>query len=252
MAQLIDLSRTLPPDLIDSLDFEATLADRLADFQGRYTDYDTLVESDPALKSLESAAYREVLLRNRINAAGRAALVSLALHFSTPTAPDAYTTAGSQGSYEYWAKRGRDADLRDVHVYSPTPMHVTVVLVGSAADGAVDAALIAAVEADLSTDGITPVGDVLTVQAADVVEYDVTAELFIPRGPDPDIVRAAAQTALEAYAESAFRGGETVPINQIYAALTVPGVGRVILTEPTADVAITDAQAPKLGTLTLT
>src|SRR5690242_20429434 len=76
---VIDLSKLPPPEFVETLNYEAILAAMLQDFKARYPDYTNVLESDPAYKILEVAAYRELLLRHRINEAGRALLVAFAL-----------------------------------------------------------------------------------------------------------------------------------------------------------------------------
>lgn len=72
----IDLSRLPPPAIVEMLDYEVILAQMLADLRQRDPAYTAIVESDPAYKVLEVAAYREVLLRARINDAAKAVLLA--------------------------------------------------------------------------------------------------------------------------------------------------------------------------------
>lgn len=137
----IDLSSLSTPDVIETLSYETILAALKTDFQDRYSDYSALdLESDPAVKLLETAAYREVILRQRVNDAARARnlvyatgsdLEALAadqgvyrltlteadedtgteatyesdddLRRRTQLAPEALSTAGCEGSYVFYA-----------------------------------------------------------------------------------------------------------------------------------------------------
>ncbi|MCC5807243.1 MAG: baseplate J/gp47 family protein [Opitutales bacterium] len=74
----IDLSQLPPPDVVEPLDFEAVFAAMLADLRERDPEFDALVESDPAYKILQTAAYRELLIRQRVNDAGRAVMLAYA------------------------------------------------------------------------------------------------------------------------------------------------------------------------------
>jgi len=78
MTTLSDLASLPRAAAIETLSFEDVLAQLQAEFQARYPAHNALLASDPALKLLEVAAYREVLLRNRINAAAKAALLAFA------------------------------------------------------------------------------------------------------------------------------------------------------------------------------
>ena len=70
------LSHAPPPDVIEELDFETIYAARKADFLGRFPAFSADVESDPVIKALEAGAYRELVLRARINDAVRGVLIA--------------------------------------------------------------------------------------------------------------------------------------------------------------------------------
>ena len=54
------------PQVLETLRFEHIFDALLRDFQVRYPQYSALLASDPAIKLIEVAAYRELLLRARI------------------------------------------------------------------------------------------------------------------------------------------------------------------------------------------
>lgn len=79
MRHLIDLSKLPAPQLIEELDYEAILSEmrkKLCELLPEWTGYE--LESDPANKVLEVAAYREMLLRQRVNEASRGVLIAFA------------------------------------------------------------------------------------------------------------------------------------------------------------------------------
>ena len=79
MRHLIDLSKLPAPQLIEELDYEAILngmRKKLRELLPEWTGYE--LESDPANKVLEVAAYREMLLRQRVNEAARGVLIAFA------------------------------------------------------------------------------------------------------------------------------------------------------------------------------
>lgn len=79
MRHLIDLSKLPAPQLIEELDYEAILNEmrkKLRELLPEWTGYE--LESDPANKVLEVAAYREMLLRQRVNEAARGVLIAFA------------------------------------------------------------------------------------------------------------------------------------------------------------------------------
>lgn len=75
----INLANIPAPDIVEALDFETIFAAMLADLQARDPVFTALVESDPAYKILEVAAYRELLIRQRINDAARGVMLAYAV-----------------------------------------------------------------------------------------------------------------------------------------------------------------------------
>lgn len=90
----IDLSSLPKPEVVETIDYETVLADLKADFQGRHPDYSAAdLESDPVVKLLEVAAYRETVLRQRVNDAARRRMLAYA------TGADLEALAADQGVY---------------------------------------------------------------------------------------------------------------------------------------------------------
>jgi len=75
----VDLSRLPAPQVIATLSFEAIYADLLAGLQAMVPDFDATIESDPAVKLLQLVAYREMLIRAKINDAARAVMPAFAV-----------------------------------------------------------------------------------------------------------------------------------------------------------------------------
>lgn len=277
----VDLSQLAAPDVVETLDYEAILAAMVADLQSRDPAFTALVESDPAFKILEVAAYRETLIRQRVNDgakavmlayAGGADLDQIAANYNVerlvldPGDPDAippvaptlesdtalrrrvqlsfegFSTAGPVGAYVFHAL-GADPDVLDVSVASPTPGDVVVSVLSRQGDGTAAAGLISAVDAVLSSDTVRPLTDNVTVQSATIVTYSVTAVLTVLPGPDGSVVLAQAQAALDAYIAETQRLGRDVTRSGLFAALHQPGVQNVSLTAPAADVVIADDEA---------
>ena len=83
---VIDLSQLPAPQIVDVPDFETLLAERKAEFVALHPKDEqeavirTLeLESEPATKLLQENAYRELLLRQRINEAAQAVMVAYAM-----------------------------------------------------------------------------------------------------------------------------------------------------------------------------
>lgn len=75
---VIDLSQLAPPSIIEMPMFKDLKAQRLAELQGLDSDFDALLESDPAIKLLEISVYREMVNVARFNSGVLAVLVAYA------------------------------------------------------------------------------------------------------------------------------------------------------------------------------
>ena len=78
----VDLSAIAPPDVVETLDYEVTLAARKADMAERLAtiipDWNPDRESDPIVKLIEANAYWDMVLRAHVNDAARAVLLATA------------------------------------------------------------------------------------------------------------------------------------------------------------------------------
>jgi phage-related baseplate assembly protein len=286
----INLAQVAPPDVIEPLDFEQILAAMLADLLERAPELDAQVESEPFMKLLEVCAYRELQLRARINDAARAVmlpystgtdldnlgalfgverlLVSPAVPTAIPPIAAVYesdsdfryriqlsleglSTAGPEGAYIFHALSA-DGQVLDASAISPTPGEVLITVLSRQGSGVPDATLLATVLAKLSDESVRPLTDYVQVQAATIAPYQVTATLYFYAGPDREVVMANARAALEAYTAGQHRLGLDVTLSGIYAALHQPGVQRVDLASPTANLVVNRQSATYCTAINLT
>lgn len=278
---VIDISQLPAPEVVESLDFEAIFDSMLADLQQRDETFTALVESDPAYKILEVCAYRELLIRQRINEAAKAVMLAYATGADldqlganvgvqrlvitpadettvppTPAvmesdadfrariqlSPEGYTTAGSEGSYVFHGL-GASSDVKDVQATSPDPGKVTVYVLSRTGDGTAPQTTIDAVTSTLNGETIRPMTDQVTVLSANIVEYTIEAVLTMFPGPDSSVVLQSAIDAVTTYAETQRRIGYDVPLSGLYRALHQPGVQNVTLISPAASLVIGDGHA---------
>jgi len=284
----VDLSRLPAPTVVEVVDFETILAAMLADLQARDPNFTALVESDPAYKILEVCAYREMLIRERVNTAAQAvmlayargadldqlgALLGTARHTLDPgnsdegvaptmesdedfrrriqLAPDGFSVAGPEGAYVFHALSA-NADVLDASATSPSPGEVVVPILSRTGNGTASPALLDHVDQALASDDVRPMTDHVTVQSAEIVPYNVMATVFTFAGPDSSVVLSEANTRLSRYIEESHWLGRDVPLSGLYAALHVDGVQRVELTEPLVDVVIGRTQASHCTGVTIT
>ncbi|MFD0726964.1 baseplate assembly protein [Lysobacter brunescens] len=272
----IDVSRLPAPAAVEVLDFEVILADMVATLTNPdvFPQFSAITESDPAYKVLIVCAYREMVLRQRINDATRQNMLAFATgsnldhlaanllitrkvlvpadpETNTPAvmesdaelrrrvqlAPESYTTAGSAGSYVFHAL-GAHPDILDASVDSPEPGEVVVTILSRVGDGVPSTAARDAVVARLSGDTVRPLTDLVTVNNVTVVDYAIEAEIYTFEGPDSALVIAAAQANAEATRDALKRIARDIPLSAIYAALHVEGVSRVVLITPASSITI--------------
>jgi phage-related baseplate assembly protein len=272
----INLSGMDAPDVVERLDYEQILAEMKAlavaklAAEGIAYDVDAL-ESDPAVKVLEVAAYRELVLRARVNTAARAVMLAyasgrdlehLGAYFGvkrmvvTPAAngnpvvmedderlreriqlaPEALSTCGPVGAYRFHAMTV-DGAIKHVGVLKPAPGEVHVLPLTIHGDGTPPLDLLQRIRLRLLDDTLRPLTDVVTVRAPGKVAYTVEVALDVAYGPDPGIVRAAAEARVRAYVAERHRVGLVVALAGIIAAAKVAGVDNVHVASPPADVA---------------
>ncbi|KTC41388.1 hypothetical protein AO260_21970 [Pseudomonas sp. ABAC21] len=118
-------------------------------------------------------------------------------------------------------------------------------------DGTAPPELLAVVNAYLSDDDRRPVADRLTVQGAQILNYQVKAKLYLlSSGPESEPILAAAEQRLLAYVHQRRRLGMEVSESALHAALHVEGVRKVEL-EDWVDIVANKAQAPYCTDITL-
>ena len=285
-----DLTGLTAPDIVEELDYEDILdllkTDVTTRLESMGIDYDVAsLESDPVVKILEVAAYRETLLRARVNTAARAIMLAYAqendldqlgvyygverqitgydddenpiyetdarLRTRIQVAPEALSVAGPVGAYEFHTL-SEDTTIKSVAVYSPTPGYVHVYPLVSTGDGTPGSSILEKVTQRLAETDIRPLTDMVQVIAPTKVTYTVDVTLEIEEGPDAEVVKAAAATAIQKYADSRHIVATTVYRSGIIAAAYVSGVKNVTLDSPSADVEPDDNEFAYMSTLTVT
>lgn len=277
----IDLTKLNAPDLIEPLDFEQIFQAMLADLQTRSPEFSALVESDPAIKVLQVAAYRELLLRARINDACKGVMLAFAkgddldhlsalfgvtrqlldegdenaipsisptyesderLRKRTQLSLEGHSTAGPVGSYVFHALAA-SGDVKDVDVTSPKAGEVEVTVLSTKGQGIPDNALIEVVDERLNSKTVRPLTDKVGVKKAQVITYEVSATLILYEGPDSDVVKKKAINQLNEFVERHHLLGHDIRLSGLYAALHQEGVQRVILHAPANDLVLAYHQA---------
>lgn len=262
----IDFSKLPLPDAVEVLSFEGILQQNIAELQRIIPDWQPL-ESDVYMPLLQAFAYREMLLRSRINAAAMATMLpyatgadldNLAAFYNVTrkvlVAADAavnppvealleadsvlrnritlslyqYSTAGSIDSYKFHTFDA-DPSVKDVYVSSALPGEVQVIILSHEADGTASLNTRTAVEARLTDAKVRPLTDHVSVVSASIVPFTLDATLFYYGGQSFALIKATAEQQLKAYFDAMHTLGNNIHASAIHAALQVEGVQRVDL-----------------------
>jgi len=203
---------------------------------------------------MQACAYRELILRQRVNDAARGVMLAYAvgsdldqlaalfgiarnesetdesLRYRVQQSLEAHTTAGSYGSYVYWVKNTHSEEsggVKDVYVTSDhliTPGAVFITVLAKDADGAPNQALLDAVS-DALDDDVRPLTDQVFVYApANIFKYKITASLYLYSQIDSETTPEEAESSLTSYVEDHHLLGNDITVSGIYAALHVTGV----------------------------
>ncbi|MCC4963503.1 baseplate J/gp47 family protein [Klebsiella pneumoniae] len=283
----IDLSQLPQPTIIEELDFEEILIEVKAVMVAAYpADRQAAViaalalESEPLNVLAQALAYREMLLRQRINEGAAACMLSHstgddldniaanldterlikteatettdaekesdeALRLRAQSAFEGMSVAGPSGAYEYFA-RSASGKVADARASSPAPAEVVVAVLSTEGDGTASPELLAAVAEAVNDEEVRPLGDRVTVRSAEIVDYEINATLYLYPGPESEPIINAADASLQKFLKQNDKKiSRDVARSAISAALHVQGVQRVVLNAPPDDIRISDIQAAR-------
>lgn len=277
----IDLSKLPAPQVVEKLNFEVIFQEMLSGFKSRHPEYSSIVESDPVYKALEEAAYREMLLRQRVNEAARAVMLAYALgsdldnlaalapverkmidagdasavppvpptyeddeefRARTQLAPEGFSVAGPEQGYRFHALKV--AEVRDASAITPIPGRVEVYILSRNGSGETDSNIINAVNTVVNSEKVRPLTDSVVIKSAEIISYNVIATLQVGDGPSDSVVVNAARSTLSVYTTRAHALGSRVSLSGMLASLHVEGVVDVKLVTPVESIVCDLRQAP--------
>ncbi|MEX9823285.1 baseplate assembly protein [Raoultella planticola] len=283
----IDLSQLPQPTIIEELDFEEILIEVKAVMVAAYpVDQQTAViaalalESEPLNIIAQAIAYREMLLRQRINEGAAASMLSHAtgddldniaanldterlviteatnttdavtesdeaLRLRAQAAFEGMSVAGPSAAYEYFA-RSASGKVADAKASSPAPAEVVVAVLSTEGDGTASPELLAAVAEAVNDEDVRPIGDRVTVRSAEIVDYEIDVTLYLYPGPESEPIINAADASLQRLLKQNDKKiSRDVARSAISAAVHVQGVQRVEVNSPPVDIKISDIQAAR-------
>lgn len=276
---LADLAALDPPEIIETLDYEAIVdgvkARFIAEAAARGVAYSVeMLDSDPMMIAFQAIAFQELRLRARGNDIARAPF----LFFSAAAETDhhghfydcprlagesdaAYkgrivaaiqgrSTGGTAPRYRAVAL-STSPEVRDAVVYTEgTDPTVHVAVFSTEPTGVASADLLARVRARVTAPDVRMVNDRIVVRSAVVVVVPVVARVWLqPTAAETmlDTLRAGLGAAWAAEGEL----GRDLTRSWLVAALHRPGIQRVEIVAPAADVTVQQHQAVRIGVVTL-
>lgn len=236
------------------------------------------LESDPATRILQADTYRELLIRQRINEAAVSVMVAyaqqndldvLAINYGTTRliitpatdklpavmesderlrkrtllAIEGYARGGSIGWYMFNAMSA-SALVKDASVISPVPCEVVITILSRDGDGKASEELLNTVRAYIDGKYTRVLGDIVTVQSAEIVHYSVTADIKMYPGPSTEAILAQINANWLKYRTKSEAIGHSIFDSAIDSVLHQPGVYHAEIISPVLPITISDYQAP--------
>ena len=287
----IDMANLPAPQVLETIAYEDLLAAYKARVLAANGDLAAALnlEQSPLNIILETEAYGELIVRQRINMAARAVMLPFAVgtdldvlgalynvarkpivdtprsYLTNPEdwqsdaafraqiqiAPEAFSTAGSAGAYIFQAKEAAPT-LKDANAFKVDNRGgVRVVLMNSGDDPQATQAQIDAVMMRLYDKNIKPLTDVISVVSVNVIYVDLVATITLYPGPDASTVLGAVNTALNNLKTRINQIGRDLTMSQLYAALNQEGVQNAVIGSPNADTVADEQTCVVLRSITL-
>ncbi|WP_341816887.1 baseplate J/gp47 family protein [Wolbachia endosymbiont (group A) of Agelastica alni] len=260
------------PNIIEPLNFEEIFSRMKEELVSRDESFTALVESDPAIKVLEVAAWRELLLRERINEAARGNLLKFSRGEELDNLAEFYgverekeedderfrkrikakivgwSTGGSKEHYRFQALSA-DSRVKDALVESKVPGSVEISILSTelSTNGIASEELLDIVRKRVTRDDIRVLTDTITVVGCNIIEIDIHSKISIKR---PDIIETVKKRFIEKF-ETTKRLGWKVTRSWIIANLFMEGVENVELIEPKEDVVVLGNECAILQSLNI-
>ena len=269
----VNLSDLAPPDIIETLDYEDILERMKQDLIARDPEFIHLLESDPAMKVMEVAAWRELVIRQRVNDGTRANLLAfaggndlehLAAFYDVVRLPNeddialrrriqekitGWSTAGSRAHYRFHALSS-DVRVRDARADSPEPGRVRVSVLSSEGSGFPSDELLQAVRDRVASEEIRVLTDTVEVVACGVIYVDVVANIYLYPETQVQLMDTIRAKFLEDFDTT--RGlGWDLTRSWIIAHMFLEGVQRVELESPMENIIADENACVALNSLTI-
>ena len=264
----MNLSDLETPQIIEELSLNEILEqmrNKLIEIEPEFTTY---LESDPLIKLMEIAAYRELLLRQRINQAAKANLLAFAtesdldnlaafygitrlenepddeLRRRTQAKIVGWSSAGSRESYKFHALNS-DPRVKEANADSPEPGLVRISILSKENNGVVSEDLLETVNSYMQRDDIRMLTDTVQVVPCNLIDIDVKAKITLMSSTPIEFLSTIKSSFKNAFAKIAGLG-VSISRSWIISNLFLDGVKDVQLSLPISDVEVSETECARL------
>ena len=264
----MNLSDLEIPQIIEELSLSEVLEqmrNKLIEIDPEFTAY---LESDPLIKLMEIAAYRELLLIQRINQAAKANLLAFAtesdldnlaafygitrlenetddeLRTRTQAKIVGWSSAGSREAYKFHALNS-DPRVKEANADSPEPGLVRISILSKENNGVVSEDLLEAVNDYMQRDDIRMLTDTVQVVPCNLIDIDVRAKITLMSSTPTEFLSTIKSSFKNAFAKIAGLG-VSISRSWIISNLFLDGVKDVQLLSPTSDVDVSETECARL------
>lgn len=270
---MTDLSKLPAPNVMEVLDYQRILDGMKAQLIEKDPEFSALVESDPAIKILEICAWRELLLRQRINNAAHANLLAFSTNADlehlgafynvqrqSEESDERYrvrisakisgwSTAGSKAHYVYHALSA-DPRVKHARAESPEPGLVRISVLSNEGDGTPTKDLLQSVRRFITQDHVRVLTDTVEVVGVTMITLHVKAHIELETGVPPTLLRQIESNCVHRFRNNQ-KLGWSVHKCWLLAQLFTEGVKHVELLSPVEDVVVQPDECVALQSVTL-
>lgn len=269
----MNLNELTTPEIIEELSLSEILQrmkKQLIEIDKKFSAY---IESDPLVKLMEVCAYRELLLRQRINQAAKANLLAFAtgadldnlaafygierregesdneLRERIQTKIVGWSTAGSREAYKFHALNS-DSRVKEANVDSPEPGLVRISILSNENNGAVSDDLLETVNNYMQQDDIRMLTDTVQVVPCKLIDIEAKAKITLMSNTPIEFLSTIKTSFKNASAKIAGLG-ISISRSWVISNLFLDGVKDVRLLFPIADVEVSETECARLINLEL-
>ena len=264
----MNLSDLEIPQIIEELSLSEILEQMRNKFIEIEPEFTAYLESDPLIKLMEVAAYRELLLRQRINQAAKANLLAFAtgsdldnlaafygitrlenetddeLRTRTQAKIVGWSSAGSREAYKFHALNS-DPRVKEANADSPEPGLVRISILSKENNGVVSDDLLETVNNYMQRDDIRMLTDTVQVVPCNLIDIDVKAKITLMSSTPIEFLSTIKSSFKNAFAKIAGLG-VSISRSWIISNLFLDGVKDVQLLSPISDVEVSETECARL------